>query len=377
MATVLHLSIIIPTYNERENARLITYRIRNCLQYSNWDYEILFIDDSRDDTPMVLEELSKKYNEVRYIHREKERGLASAVVNGFHVARGEHIIVMDADLQHPPELVPLIMKRLTEADIVIPSRFITGGSDGGLSGLRKLISWTARTIGQLSIRRLRNISDCTSGYFGLNRSVIDEIRLDPIGWKILMEVLVKGRYNTVHEIPYTFESRDAGKSKMNLQEHLNYLLHIVRLVRYCPEDFRFYLFCLVGISGVFVNLVILKLLLFYTVLNGLIASLIASFIAMLHNFYLNDTLTWKERQHTQFWRKFLQFPQFALVCGGGIVITACIAHLVVILGGNIYSGQLSGIVFATIWNYAVNNRWTWGKTEQEPMFQAIITQERG
>lgn len=182
----MELSIVIPTYNEADNVRLIADRIQRVLSGKTASYEILFVDDSIDHTPAVLAELSRKIPQVNYLHRKGKKGLASAVVAGFNRARGSLIIVMDADLQHPPELIPLILKRLVKADIVIPSRFISGGSDGGLNGLRKLVSWTARMIGRISITRLRDISDCTGGYFGLNRSVIAAAKLNPIGWKILM-----------------------------------------------------------------------------------------------------------------------------------------------------------------------------------------------
>ena len=375
----MHLTIVIPTYNEKDNVRRIAARIMEAMRGWEKVYEILFVDDSTDDTPSVLAELAVSYPEVTYRHRDNERGLASAVVEGFKTARGQHIIVMDADLQHPPELIPLILRRLEESDIVIPSRFIDGGSDGGLSGVRKFISFTARMLGRLSISRLRHISDCTGGYFGIRRSVVEDVPLNPIGWKILMEVLVKGRYSTVHEIPYAFDTRHAGESKMSLREQWNYLLHIARLIRHSPDDRRFYLFCFVGTLGVFVNLIILNLLLTYAVDDGLTASLIASLAAMAHNFFWNDNWTWKDHQNPIVWRRVLQFPQFAAVCGVGVGITALMAQIFVGVGWNIYAGQLFGILLATCWSYAANNRWTWSKERQDNIYESklVVTQERG
>jgi dolichol-phosphate mannosyltransferase len=232
----MDLSIIIPTFNEKNNVSTLATKIRTLLQEQKCMYEILFVDDSVDDTPIILEQLSCEFNEVRFIHRHNERGLASAVVNGFEHSQGSYIIVMDADLQHPPELIPLILKRLVQADIVIPSRFVPGGSDGGLTLFRKFISAAARGIGCISIKKLRCISDTTSGYFGCKRSVINQVHLYPIGWKILMEILVRGNYQTVHEIPYSFALREAGQSKMNLAEQWNYLRHITRLIWHTPES---------------------------------------------------------------------------------------------------------------------------------------------
>jgi len=374
----MHVTIVIPTYNEQENVCLISTRIRNVLEGKCYSYEILFIDDSSDATPAVLEQLAGQFPEIRYIHRHGVRGLASAVVEGFKQAKGKYIIVMDADLQHPPELIPLMVTRLQESDVVIPSRFICGGSDGGLNWLRKLISWSARAIGRFSIKRLRAISDCTSGYFGINRTVVEQVKLEPIGWKILMEVLVKGQYSTVHEVPYAFEARDAGQSKMSLKEEVNYMKHIVRLIRYSPEDLRFCLFCMVGSLGVLVNLLALRLLLNIFHLEGVVASLAASAIAMVHNFWWNDNLTWKEHQQPIFWRRLLQFPQFVLICCFSIGITAFFAQLFETVEWNIYLGQLLGILLATFWSFSANNRWTWSSRPSENICREklTVTQER-
>jgi dolichol-phosphate mannosyltransferase len=280
----MDLSIVIPTFNEKNNVRLIATKLMAILNQEKCTYEILFVDDSLDDTPIVLEQLCHEFSEIRYLHRKNERGLASAVVNGFHHSEGDQIIVMDADLQHPPELIPLMLKRLSQADIVIPSRFVPGGSDGGLNVFRKLISGIARGIGCISIKKLRPISDSTSGYFALKRMVVNQVHLDPIGWKILIEILVKGKYRTVHEIPYSFVAREAGESKMSSKEQWNYLRHIARLVNNSPEDRRFYSFCAIGILGVFVNLLCLHLLLNVFDIGQLSSSIGSSCIAMLHNF---------------------------------------------------------------------------------------------
>lgn len=228
----MDLSIIIPSFNEGKNVITLVHKIRESLQNFSGTYEIIFVDDSRDDTPELLAQLTKEFLEVSYLHREHERGLGTAVVAGFVKSRGDKIIVMDADLQHPPELLPEIVKNLDHYEVVIPSRFIKGGSGGGLSASRRFVSWAARKLGQVFIKKLRAISDCTGGYFGIKRSVIRDVKLDPIGWKILIEILVKGHYQTVLELPYTFLARDVGDSKMSLKEQWNYLRHVAKLVRY-------------------------------------------------------------------------------------------------------------------------------------------------
>jgi len=374
----MDLSIIIPTFNEKNNVRILAMKIINLLKQENRLYEIVFVDDSLDDTPTILEELSQEYKEIKYIHRTNERGLASAVVNGFLHSQGNQIIVMDADLQHPPELLPLILKRLVNADIVIPSRFIPGGSDGGLNLFRKLVSGIARGIGYLSIKKLRSISDSTSGYFGFQRSVIDQAQLNPIGWKILIEILVKGKYQTVHEIPYTFVARDAGESKMNFIEQWNYLKHITKLMGHSVEDRRFYTFCAIGILGTFVNLLSLTICLSLLNMEELSASINSSCIAMFHNFLWNDKVTWKGNKQQLLRKRLLQFCQFSLISSLGIAITTLCTQAFLFLGWSIYIGQLTGIALSTFWNFSANRKWTWSaahlivNTEEEKL---VVTQE--
>lgn len=360
----MDVSIVIPTFNERDNVRTIVQRIEAALTHTEYQYEIWFIDDSRDDTPRVLEELAQSHSQVHYVHRENGRGLGTAVVEGFSRSQGKYFVVMDADLQHPPEVLPTMLKRLSEGiEVVIPSRFVPGGSDGGLNTFRKLVSWTARWIGRITIKRLRAVSDCTGGYFGLHRSVIQDADLDPIGWKILMEVLVKGNYRHVHEIPYEFQSRDAGESKMSMREQWNYLRHIGKLLWNSPEDRRFYLYCFVGGLGVIVNLIVMSIFFYGFHLHAVTSSIIASVVAMGHNFLWNDKLTWKEHTHTVKWRRVLQMPTFMLVSGSGIAVTALFVQLFVWSHWPELLGQCLGIVVATGWTFVANSRWTWANPE--------------
>ena len=359
------LSIIVPTFNERENVPVVVERIEAAMNNSTSDYEIFFVDDSRDDTPIILEGLANSHPQVRYLHRENGRGLATAVVEGFARTSGKYIVVMDADMQHPPELLPTILERLQQGtEVVIPSRFVRGGSDGGLNSFRKLVSWTARTIGRLAISRIRRISDCTGGYFGLARKVVEGVELNPIGWKILLEILVKAPYQTVHEIPYEFHARDAGESKMSMREQWNYIRHIVRLIAENPEERRFYLFCMVGALGVVVNLVVLSVLLYSLhVRPTLVASILASLVAMVHNFLWNDKVTWKAHAHPVKWRRMLQMPMFVLVSLVGIGITALFAQWFTWMGWKELVGQCLGIIVATGWSFVANNRITWRTPE--------------
>lgn len=223
------LSIVIPVYNEKKNINEVAKRIEDALKDN--EYEIVFVDDSIDETTNVIMSLAKQDSKVKLIHREGKKGLSSAVIEGFQLAKGDVISVMDGDLQHPPEILPDMLLKIHEgADVVIPSRFVKGGSDGGLNLFRKFVSATARYIGKVLFKKLRNISDPTSGIFMLKKSVIAGKSLSDIGWKILIEILIMGEYNKVVEIPYEFNTRNSGESKMNITVQAQYLKHLYSLL---------------------------------------------------------------------------------------------------------------------------------------------------
>ena len=223
------LSIVVPTFNEAGNVERLAERVKKALHDIN--YEIIFIDDSTDNTPEVLEALSMKDTRIRYEHRVGETGLATAVIRGFQVADGEILACMDADLQHPPEiLMPMYAAVMSGFDFCIPSRFIPGGSDGGLDLYRKFVSWVARWIGKLMLPCLRKISDPTSGLFMFRKEAIEGADLRPVGWKIMIEVLAMSKYSTVVEIPYCFQDRTSGESKLSGKVTMQYLQQVKNLM---------------------------------------------------------------------------------------------------------------------------------------------------
>lgn len=353
------LSIIIPTFNERENVITITERIAEVMQ--NRPYEIIFVDDSRDETPEILEKLARQNDRVRYEHRVNERGLGTAVVRGFQLAKGDTITVMDADLQHPPEmLIPMINAIDSGCEIVIPSRFIPGGDDGGLNFVRKLISATARYIGKIMLKSVRSINDPTSGFFMFKSFVIEGADLKPIGWKILIEILAKGTYTNIIEIPYQFHARAAGESKMSLKEQWNYLEHLFTLVKNSPEDRRFFIFALVGISGVMVNLIFYSMFIHWLHLGVVTSGFLSACVAMMSNFFFNDQFTWQDVQNNDsLIKRAFKFVTTSVV---GILINTTVLYVLFhALHFHYFISNLCGIVCGTVWNYTINNAWTWNK----------------
>ncbi|MBR1910145.1 MAG: glycosyltransferase, partial [Lachnospiraceae bacterium] len=185
-----------------------------------------------DNTPDAIKKVMEENPNVRMEHRETEKGLATAVLEGFKLAKGDYIAVMDADLQHPPAILRSMYAVMeTGVDFCVPSRFIPGGSDGGLGPYRKLVSGVARYIGKIMLPSLRKITDPTSGLFMFRRSVIEGADLRPIGWKIMVEVLAMGSYRTVVEIPYKFQARPAGESKLSSKVTVEYLKQVAELTR--------------------------------------------------------------------------------------------------------------------------------------------------
>ena len=224
------ISIVVPTYNEAENVGNLVNQIDYALR--GIDYEVIFVDDSTDDTPEAIRKVMGENHNVRMEHRETEKGLATAVLKGFSLADGDYIAVMDADLQHPPAILRSMYAVMeTGADFCVPSRFIPGGSDGGLGPYRKLVSGVARYIGKIALPSLRRITDPTSGLFMFRRAVIEGADLQPIGWKIMVEVLAMGTYKSVVEIPYKFQARPAGESKLSSKVTIEYLKQVAQLMK--------------------------------------------------------------------------------------------------------------------------------------------------
>lgn len=248
----MRLTVIIPTYNEKDNLLPLVSRLKQALESKTDAYELLFIDDSTDETPALLSRMSAEDPHVRFMHRSEKSGLASAVVCGFDNACGDVLAVMDADLQHPPELLPDMLTIIDEgADVVLPSRYIGGGESEGLSPIRTLASKSAKYAAKILLPSMKHVSDPMSGFFMFRRNVIADAKLNPIGWKILMEVLAMGKYQRVVEIPYGFEKRNAGESKLSLRVTLEYFMHILSLASRGIQErskYTFLLACLLSIA---------------------------------------------------------------------------------------------------------------------------------
>lgn len=227
----IRVSVIVPTYNEKENVGELLRRIDCAIRRANLDYETIIVDDnSPDGTAEYAMELSSYYP-VKVIKRRCKLGLSSAIIDGVKVATGDYLVVMDADLQHPPELLPAMVKVAVNGgyELVIASRYVSGGSIKGWGLMRRIASLIATLIARALLSRVRSIKDPLSGYFLLRSEVIKRSlgALNPRGFKILLEILVKCDVKRMKELPYTFVPRKRGKSKLNIIEVANYMRHVV------------------------------------------------------------------------------------------------------------------------------------------------------
>ena len=227
------LSIVVPTYNERDRLGDLVHAIFDAYAAEGLDGELVIVDDnSPDGTGALADELAQRYR-VRVIHRAGKLGLGTAVIDGFAAASAPVVGVIDADLSHPPHALPrmLAVMRTHGADMVIGSRYIPGGGTHHWGPGRLLMSRAACVMA----RSLTPVRDATSGFFLIRRDLAGGVKISAGGFKICLELLVRGRPAAVAEVPYVFEGRTAGESKMNLREALGYLDQLKDLRRFIRE----------------------------------------------------------------------------------------------------------------------------------------------
>lgn len=225
------ISIIVPTYNEKETIISFLEEVTNQISKNNFNAGIIVVDDgSPDGTAELINNFSKTNPNVTLLNRREKRGLASACVYGFSHTDSPILGVMDADLSHAPGALPYLLNPLllNMCDIAVGSRYVPGGRILNWPFSRYMQSKLACVVGSL----LTSIKDVTSGFFFFKREVIAGVQLDPLGFKICLEILVKGNYQTVMEVPYTFCDRISGKSKMGLRQVAEYGKQLRRLYRY-------------------------------------------------------------------------------------------------------------------------------------------------
>jgi dolichol-phosphate mannosyltransferase len=312
------ISVIIPTFKEVENIPHITAAVCEVLSAANMHFEIVFVDDnSEDGSEEAVASLGHKYP-VRILVRKGVRGLSSAVLHGIDHSEGDYIVVMDADLSHPATAIPEMINMLDrgDADFVLGSRYVEGGTiheDWGL--FRKINS----RLPSLMVFPLTSVKDPMSGFFALKRKDMPpEDRLSPIGYKIGLEILVKGNFENPGEVPIHFSERKYGESKLSVKEQVYFLRHLRRLFQYrYPAWTEFVQFGMVGSTGVVIDLTIYLSVQAIFLIDHKIARAISFVGAASWNWALNRLITFTHREKMS---KIIQWPAFIMTSSLGFAI---------------------------------------------------------
>ena len=370
------VSIIIPTYNESENIIQVLKSIVEHLPEDIATEAIVVDDNSPDGTGKIVDDyINDEQNKIGWsvdiIHRKTKSGLSSAILDGIERSNGETIVVMDSDFSHPPKIIPRLIEeiKISKYDIVIASRYTEGGEVSGWSTKRKLISKGATGIAKVGLGV--NESDPMSGFFAFNRNILEGIKFDALGYKVLLEILVKAKGAKVKEIPYTFTNRTLGSSKLDSSTMLDFVKSVWKLyryghtakvsdtrtsVRFISKAGRFYT---VGASGLLVNYLV-SLLFADAIINFwyIHATVIGIAISMSSNFILNKIWTFEDRNF-EAKKTLAQYGKFVGFSSLGALIQLGMVYVLVDNYQIMYPiALILAVIIAATSNFILNKKWT-------------------
>jgi glycosyltransferase involved in cell wall biosynthesis len=363
------LSIIVPTRNEAGNVAALTERLDEIL--SERSVEVIFADDSDDETPDAVEQAAaKSRHRIRLLHRppaERGTGLGGAVVAAMRIARGPWVCVMDGDLQHPPEMVPGMLEKAAaeDADLIVASRYShSGEAVNALSPLRKVVSkCTGGLARSLFPGRLRGVSDPMSGFFLVRRAAVPVDQLKPRGFKILLEIVVRSKDLRITETMFDFGERHAGESKASVSEGLTFLTQLARL-RVSGAPTRFAGFTLIGATGLVVNMLVFWALAVQADMHYLLAALISTQVSTLWNFTLSERYVFRNvqmrRGRASRAALFFLMNNAALLLRGPMLI-----FLVAVLSFGSVLANLISLLALTLIRFSIADSWIWA-AERKP-----------
>lgn len=359
------LSVIVPTFNERENIAELIARLEVCLEDSSW--EVVFVDDdSPDGTASLVREYAAADSRVRCIQRIGRRGLSSACVEGLLASTASYLAVIDADMQHDERLLPQMLDTLkqTDAEIVVGSRYASGGDITNWDTGRARLSRVATRLSRLLMPA--ELTDPMSGFFMMRRSVLDGSvhRLSAIGFKILADLFASfPRPLRFKELAYSFKPRRAGDSKLDSATAWDYVMLLLdkSIGGWIPV--RFLAFSMVGAAGLAVHLAVLT-----SVFQGLhrsftAAQAIATLCAMSFNYAINNVLTYRDmRLRGTRWLR--GWATFVLACSFGGLANIGVASTLYTLDHGWILAAIAGIAVGAVWNYAVTMMFTWNRPQK-------------
>jgi dolichol-phosphate mannosyltransferase len=355
------ISIILPTFNEADGIQEVLRRASQALEKAGEEYELIVVDDSSPDYTADLAEALAGEIPVRVLRRPGRQGLATAVVDGWRMARGDVLGVMDADLQHPPEVLTrlALALRSQDVDLVIATRSGPGGgSSADWAWKRRLTSWAARHMAACVLpRTLAEVSDPMSGMFLVRARALEGVRLEPTGYKILLEILGKAHYREVVEVSFLFQARSRGSSKLGPRESLQYISHLGRLARSTGQRRSWIRYAAVGFTGAVVNVAVLVFLVerrAWTV-GGALA--VAIPLALVNNFFWNWLFTFRTQPASSTQPRtgvLSRLLHYGKVCAPGAAMNASLTLLLNWRGVPLLLASAAGVALGGVWNLFFN-----------------------
>jgi dolichol-phosphate mannosyltransferase len=372
------LSIVLPTFNESGNVGPMTDLLEKALKGIH--YEVIFVDDdSPDGTADLVRRLAERYDNLRVLQRIGRRGLASACIEGILAAAAPFVAVMDADMQHDETVLPEMLRRMREEnlDLVVGSRNIAGGSMGEFASWRVKLSQLGKRLSLMGAEH--ELSDPMSGFFMVRVATFERFahRLSGIGFKILLDmVLSAGPGLRIAEVPYRFRQREHGESKLDVLVGLEYFELLVDKHLGDVVNVRFVLFGMVGALGVGVHLLILSALRNLAGLSFAKGQAITTFIVMILNYTLNNSVTYRDRR-LRGWRFWGGLLTFCLACGLGVAANVAIANEAFRRGVPWWLAAGIGLLFTAVWNFGVTSMTTWRHERRSSEQRARRRQQAG
>lgn len=350
---------MVPTFKERDNVPLLVEKLARALEGIDW--EVVFVDDnSPDGTASAARAIGERDARVRCVRRIGRRGLSGACIEGMLSSQATYVAVMDADLQHDETLLTAMLEKLRGGvDLAVASRYVAGGSAAGLAGARreqasKLSTALARDL--LGV----TLTDPMSGFFMMRRDRFEELapHLSSQGFKILLDIVATARGSlAIAELPFVFGERQHGESKLDTRVALDFAALILSKLTNDAVSFRFLLFCLVGLTGIAVHMVVLQLAVEFGLRFGW-GQTVATFVAITWNFVLNNMFTYSD-QRLAGWPFVTGLIRFQVICAIGAISNVGIASVIYGYDPEWWIAGLGGALMGAVWNYVVSAAFVW------------------
>jgi dolichol-phosphate mannosyltransferase len=354
------LSVVVPTFKERDNVPLLVEKLARTLGGVDW--EVVFVDDnSPDGTATVARKIGETDARVRCVRRIGRRGLAGACIEGMLSSQARYVAVMDADLQHDETLLTAMLAHVRhDADLAVASRFADGASAAGLSSTRR--EHASRVSNALARRLLGvTLSDPMSGFFMMRRDRFEELapQLSSHGFKILLDIVASAHGSLrIAELPFVFAERQHGESKLDTRVALDFAALVLAKLTNDTVSFRFLLFCLVGLTGIAIHMATLQVALSVAALPFGWAQTVATFAAIAWNFVLNNMFTYRD-QRLAGWQFVTGLIRFQVICAIGAISNVGIATVIYRYDPEWWIAGLGGALMGAVWNYVVSAAFVW------------------